>query len=77
MGPAVLSIFEISLQMMETFLEGCEFVCGQMPVSAWADAFGSVGKCRLVSFPAIDMFAGCGAFLRRMSWHCGGMGVWL
>ena len=26
-----------------------------------------------LDFPAADIFAGCGAFPRRMSWYCGGM----
>jgi len=56
MGPAGLSFFEISLQVMETFLEGCRFDCGgtcigvhgQMPLIELANAHWCGGKCLLV-----------------------------
>jgi len=76
----MLSIFEILLQTIETFLEGCEFGCGgkclsvrgQMPVVVLANAVWCLFP-RLTFLLCVELFqAECPSIVEACEFGCSG-----
>ena len=78
MGSAVLSLIEISLQTMETLLEGCEFGCAgtfllaraQMPVVVLPNAVWCLFP-RLAFLMGVELFhAECSGIVEECEFGC-------